>query len=192
MKWIVGLFGAAFAVWLALNVSPLIAMASLGAALQRHDQVAVARRLDIPAIRASLTGQLINAYWDATGKRPPPSLTPFAGAGAAALLDPLVSDYVTENSILGFLDKGVPAAPGHSAGMRLSGIRAIWTLCLESEQRGFSKVLFRLPPGLSRREQFGVVLRLSGWEWKVAGVELPAGLRDRIVQDIVSKHGKIG
>jgi hypothetical protein len=192
MKWILGLVGLVFALWLSLNVSPLIAMASMGAALQRHDQSAVIQRLDMAAIRVSLTSQLVNAYWDATGRRPPPSLTPFAGAGAAALLNPLVSDYVTESSIMSFLDKGVPTNADHDEGMGRSGIARVWTLWLESEQRGFSKVLFKLPPGKPRREQYGLVLRLTGWRWKVAAVELPVGLRETIVREIVSKHGQLG
>jgi hypothetical protein len=166
-------------------------MASLGRATASDDRAAVTRRLDLPAIRASLTHQLVNAYWDATGRRPPPGVASYASDGAAAMANPLVSQYVTEDSILDFLERGSVASAGTSGKAGFS-MAKVWPLVRDAEQRGFTKVAFRLPPDAARQEQYGIVLRLKDFAWRVGGVELPLPLRDRIVKRMIRDHGQTG
>lgn len=63
--WIILTLGILLSVYLA---SPLIALHSIASAVETKDAVALTERIDFPALRRSLTNQIMDEYLTLTGK----------------------------------------------------------------------------------------------------------------------------
>ena len=42
-----------------------------------------------------------------------------------------------------------------------------------------------LPPKKSREEQFRVNLRLTGWHWRMVGLDLPEDLKEHLAKELI-------
>jgi hypothetical protein len=172
-------------------LSPYAALYQVGQALSKRDAAAVSARMDLDDVRKSVSRQLIAAYLKATGReaelaRSSSQLTIQVGAW---LVDPLVAEYVSPERILTLLSstpgEGSPtAALGH---IGLSSLQDVWDLVLATDRRGFTKVMFNLPLRQPREERYGLLFRISDYTWKLSGVELPAALERRLVQEMMKK-----
>jgi len=194
MKWTVRSLVALTLVWAVYYASPYMALYQFGRALSQRDAAALAERLDIDEVRKSVSRQLVTAYLKASGReaelgRSSGQLTVQVGAWMA---DPLVAEYVTAERIFGMLNGAPGAAPAGAAPEGLgqigfASLRDAWDLFLATERRGFTKVVFNLPLRQPPEARFGLLFRMSDFTWKVSGVELPAELERRIVQEIMKK-----
>ena len=156
------------------------------------------------AVRISLSRQIASAYAKATGggKQESSPVGQVAVSAGTAAIDPLIAPYLTPQAIIDLLTTGAPdaapkgvpdAAPPSSLGGGLQpfelSLDRFKELFFASESRGFRGFAVALPPGQPPEERFRLIFRLTGpsrgFTWRLVGLELPARLRDRLVQQFV-------
>ena len=181
--WISFFLGVLLGIYFA---SPFLALQRIATAVETRDAVAITERIDFPALRRSLTKQIVATYQKLTGKKFP--LGAVGQRFAVSLADPIVARLMTVTAVLDLLQKGdagnnvkvqIDRAPFSSA-----SLKSIWQLWLNSHQWG-RDFYIHLPPEGSRNEQFRVHLRLSQWRWKVVGIDLPESLKEKLAQELV-------
>lgn len=190
MRWALRIGGFLLIAWAIFIVSPFIALARLGQALQARDVAAVEERVDFRAVRLSLTKQILSEYLRATGQGQ--QLTGFsrnaAMSAGATLADPLVAQFVTPDALYRLMRGSLPQevsgdAEADGPAFDLTSTDQAWRIFLASESRGFTNILVPVPPDRSNAEQYRLHLRLKGLTWRLHGVELPAG----VVQDLARR-----
>lgn len=207
--WIVGilcLLLLAYILW------PVVGFYRLASAIEAKDSVALANLVDFPALRKSLTKQLVHAYLEMTGKKrekqkkPRLSLierTVAIGMGTS-IAEPIIVQLVNEKTLLDLLTKGRIGLKGEGGGgggggkdsaRELSELApfskqmapSAWQIWSSTEYRG-NDVFTYLPPDKARDEQFRVKFTLSGWQWKLSGLELPEPMVEEFVRDLIANE----
>jgi DUF2939 family protein len=190
MRWLLRSAAAAAMASMLFALSPYVALYRLATAVERRDEAAIEERVNFRAVRLSLTRQLVGAYLLATGraaelKQSSRQLIVNVGATVA---DPLVAELATPTALMDLLAGSRQAArvtAGAAARVDFGSVHALWHLFLAADTHGFRAIRFLLPTDRPREEQFRLQLRLSRGRWRLVGVELPAGVRDRLVQEII-------
>jgi hypothetical protein len=200
MKWTIRILAGLVLLWAIYFVSPYAALYQFGRALSQHDAAALTARLDIEEVRKSVARQLVAAYLKATGReaelgRPSGQLKLDVGAWAA---DPLVAEYVSPERIIALLNGQPGAGPAPGAELGAAGglgsvgpgsAQDLWDLVRATERRGFTKVAFSLPLRQPAEARYELLFRLSHFTWILAGVDLPAVVERRLVQEIMARQG---
>ena len=212
MRWLLrSLVVLAFA-WVVFILSPYVAFHRLAKAVQAKDIAAITERVNFSAVRISLSRQIASAYAKATGggKQESSPVGQVAVSAGTAVIDPLIAPYMTPEAIIDLLTRGAPDTPPKGAPdtvpkgvpdaappSSLGGGLQLFDLSLDrfkelffaSESRGFRGFAVALPPGQPPEERFRLIFRLTGpsrgFTWRLVGLELPARLRDRLVQQLV-------
>jgi len=65
-----------------------------------------------------------------------------------------------------------------------ASFKNLWQLWVNSDYRGRSFHVY-LPPKKPRAEQFWADLRLSGWRWRIVGLDLPEDLKEHLAKELV-------
>jgi hypothetical protein len=181
--WIILTLGILLSVYLA---SPLIALHSIASAVETKDAVALTERIDFPALRRSLTNQIMDEYLTLTGKKLP--LHAIGKRVIISVADPVIARLMTIRALLDLLgkaDAGEKAKlPLERAPFTTGSFRSLWQLWLNSDYRGRSFYIY-LPPKKSRAEQFRAHLRLIGWRWRIVGLELPEDLKEHLARELI-------
>ena len=201
MRWFLRSLAALALLWALFVASPYVALYDLARAAQARDLAAIEKRVDFAGLRRSLARQIAASYAKAVGGERGPGATAQLGAAAgAAMLDPLIADYVSPDAVARLVREGWPAvleteaaAAGAGGPLALvdpsafpSGekLRQLWSL---SEWRGFTSFHLGVPqPGVA--EPFQLQFRLSGFTWRLSGIELPEPLKERLVREIVARQ----
>jgi hypothetical protein len=192
MRWFLrSLVVLAFA-WTVFALSPYAALYGLAEAARAGDLAAIEARVNLRAVRVSISRQVVVAYLRATGREaeldvPTGSLA--AGAGAT-IADPVVAEHVSMEAVARLL-QGREARLGEATvgePLRLASLHAAWRLFAEAESRGFRAISFALPPGRPPGEQVRAQLRLAGFTWRLVGVRLPDAVTDRLVEELVRRN----
>ena len=76
--------------------------------------------------------------------------------------------------------------------LRVRSIQSAWRIYALSELHGFRHVLISLPPDKPVAERFRLKLRLTGWTWKLTGIELPQGVLKRLLRRVPEAWSKRG
>ena len=84
--------------------SPFIALRRISIAVETRDAVALTERTDFPAVRRSLTKQIVATYLKLTGKKLP--LGAIGRGFAFSVADPVVARLMTVTALLYLLQKG--------------------------------------------------------------------------------------
>jgi ABC-type dipeptide/oligopeptide/nickel transport system permease subunit len=184
-----------WAVWITLPLvillavyiaSPLIALHSIASAVQTKDAVALTERIEFPAVRRSLTKQLVANYRRLTGKTVP--LGALGRRLVVSVADPVVARLMTVRALLDLLGKGEAGEGGkvriERAPITPNAFKSVWRLWLNSDYLG-RDFYVRLPPEGPRDDRFTLHLRLINWRWKVVGIDLPEELKERLAQEII-------
>jgi Protein of unknown function (DUF2939) len=196
-RWIVGalvLACAAYWFW------PYAGAYELARAAEQRDAATVAERIDFTGLRHSLARQVIRSYLRQSGRDDklgaygrgmavslgttvadpyleqllnPDTMTALLGAGQ---LKPIT----VENRTFSF-DQPLPTLPHALSGDLLPVI-------FGSGYDGLSTFVLNVPATSGRSESYGVHLRRDGLTWRLAGLDLPASLVDRITADIVARE----
>ena len=181
--WITTTLGIALGVYIA---SPLIALHGIASAVEAQDAAALSERLEFPALRRSLTKQIVAEYLKLTGKKLP--IQAMARTLVVSVADPIVARLMTVRAILDLLGKGDAGEkaklPIDRAPFTASSFQSLWRLWLESDYRGSNFYVYLPPKGL-REEQFRVHLRIIRWHWWVVGLELPEDLKERLARELI-------
>jgi Protein of unknown function (DUF2939) len=114
MRMTLSISAALVALWLAYAVSPFVGVYRLVGAIEQRDVAALSARVDFPAVRGSLAGQVARMYLKITGKAGEPGklidqLSQQLAAGvAASIADQVVADLVSPHGLLDLLRTGGP------------------------------------------------------------------------------------
>jgi hypothetical protein len=204
MRWLFRSLVVLALAWVVFILSPYVAFYKLAKAVQAKDVAAITERVNFSAVRISLSRQIASAYAKATGsgKQESSPVGQVAVSAGTAAIDPLIAPYLTPQAIIDLLTTGAPdaapkgvpdAAPPSSLGGGLQpfelSLDRFKELFFASESRGFRGFAVALPPGQPPEERFRLIFRLTGpsrgFTWRLVGLELPARLRDRLVQQFV-------
>src|SRR5215207_8243791 len=203
MRWLFRSLVVLALAWVVFILSPYVAFYKLAKAVQAKDVAAITERVNFSAVRISLSRQIASAYAKATGggKQESSPVGQVAVSAGTAAIDTVIAPYMTPQAIIDLLTtgapdaapKGVPDAPPPSLGGGLQpfelSLDRFKELFLASESRGFRGFAVALPPGQPPEERFRLIFRLTGpsrgFTWRLVGLELPARLRDRLVQQFV-------
>jgi hypothetical protein len=182
---------ALLALCLAYAAWPYFGVYELVAAVQARDVAAVNKRIDFPALRRSLTAQLVRTYLRITGKggRPGSALEQFAVGFGATVADPIVAKLVAPEALLDLLRDGRPSGVFSDNVPSIEGVSTkalgnIWRLYWNSELR-IGKFYVAVPVDKAPSERFRLEFCLAGWTWRLCGTELPEQLQVRLVQEIL-------
>ena len=187
--------GAALALaWVAFLAWPYFNLYRLAQAAEARDAAGIERLTDFPALRASLSQQIITEYLARTGRgRETSELGRQVAVGAGtSIADPLLAKYVTPEAILDLLQRGAlsaegaaaPGLAGPAAALTIGSLENLWRVYAQSESHGFRRVIVYVASPARPEDRFGLTMRFRDFGWKLAGIELPAGLRARLVDEI--------
>ena len=173
------LLGAYFA-------APLIALHRIAPAVDTRDAVALTERIEFPALRRSLTKQIVATYLKLTGKQLP--LGAIGRRFAVSIADPIVARLMTVTALLDLLEKGDAGknvkVQADKAPFSSTSLKSIWQLWLNSDYRGRDFYIY-LPPEGARDEQFRLQLRFTQWRWKLVGLNLPDSLKEQLARELI-------
>jgi hypothetical protein len=178
------------ALCLAYVAWPFASLYGVVRAAQRNDVAAVAQHIDGAALRRSLTAQLIDTYARITGRAS--GRSGLMASVAASFTDPLVEKLIASASIAEIMRSGwsVPLLgdrPAGLEGLELNALGSVWQLYLGADY-GLGEVRFPVPVSRPKEKQFRVRLALSGWTWKLAGLDLPFELQERLVRELIKQE----
>jgi hypothetical protein len=186
MRWALWITFALVILLAVYIASPLIALHSIASAVEARDAAALTERIEFPALRRSLTRQIVATYRRLTGKT-----VPLGAVGrrlAVSVADPVVARLMTVRALLDLLGKG---EAGERARVRIerapitpNAFNSVWRLWLNSDYLG-RDFYVHLPPEGPREDQFTLHLRPINWRWKVVGIDLPEELQERLAQEII-------
>jgi len=178
------------AVWFAWSAWPFLALYDLVRAAQSADAAAIEQRVDFPALRRSLSSQIITAYARATGKK-------LDGGGlmagiASAFADPFVEKLLSPQALTDLIKNGWPREmlaerPEGFEGLDLNTLGNALQLYLASDY-GIGEFRVPLPVNLPVPRQFRIRLALSDWTWKMSGLDLPHALQDRLARELIRQE----
>lgn len=194
LRWSLWIGTALAFLWLVYCVSPYVALYRFERAVQAHDAAAVQRRVNLRALRFSLTKQVANAVVEAgaRGHQLDAQNRQMAVGAAIAIAEPLVARLLTPETIIDLLDDGWPQdlAPDGAptmGGLQIRSPSQVWRFFTRSEGRGFRNVVVTFPPRARPEAQFRLKLRLGGWTWRITEIELPTVLRERLVRELAER-----
>lgn len=148
-----------------LYFTPYFALQEIESAARRGDAAALEKRVDFPAVRASVKRQVVARIDQAVAANPNP-LAAFGSALAGALSEPAVDALITPDNMARMLrGENIGAVQGPTLQLDTSKV--------ELEYIGvnrFQAVTAPAPDG------FTLILTREGWlDWKLVSVILPAG-----------------
>jgi hypothetical protein len=194
MRWTLRIIVLVALLWIGYAAWPFWAVYDFATAVERRDGGAVADRVNFPAVRQSLSEQIMLAYLQLTGKDA--RLGQFgrgiAVAAAASMADPIVAKFVSAEALIdllrddGGLALGLPDQATTSARLSSGSLGNVWQLFIHSEQ-GLRTFALDVPIGAPAPRRFRLLFRLTAWTWKLSAVELPAELRLRLARELVKQ-----
>jgi hypothetical protein len=162
--------------WLAFLAWPIFTLATLTRAIERGDAPTVIAHVEFPALRNSLTQQIVGTYLRLTGKKVSPLLLGAAGV-ADTIADPVVGKLVTAEALTDFLRTGwpnavVPERPPGTVGLSAANIGTAWEI-FGSSSYGIRRFEIAVPPSFPPNRRFGLEFRLTQWRWHLVGIRMP-------------------
>jgi hypothetical protein len=156
-----------FVLWLGYAAGPFLAVYRLVDTVQARDEAALIERVDFPALRASLTAQIVRTYLRITGKagRPGSLLEQFAVGVGASMAYPIVTKLITPEALLDLLQNGRPPTMENVPsieGLSSEALRNLWRVYLNSEL-GIGRFFVIVPVDKPADESFRLQFCLRGW-----------------------------
>ena len=183
---------AAYWGWALAGTAQLASVASEG------DAEAVMQRVDLPALRRSLGGQIAHAYLEQNPqfKKLLPLEQGFVGSVGGGAADELLRELLTPENIAALLNKGrvgLPKAGAPDTGtlwrmpplgeaLRAGPLQAL----MNSHFDGPLSFVVDLDSGEGR---YRVHLHLSGSTWRLSGLDLPEQVSARLAREIAERVG---
>ena len=190
MRWTIGIGTIALVLWLAYSVWPFFAVYRLASAVQARDVAAVDELVDFPALRRSLTTQIVRTYLRITGKagQRGSMLENFAVGAAASVADPIVAKLISADALLDLLQNGRPPGVFSDNAPSIEGLSSqalgnVWRVYTNSEL-GIARFFIAVPVDKQPGESFRLGFCLTGWRWKLCSAGLPEQLQFRLAQEI--------
>lgn len=182
--------------WLAYAASPFFGVYRLVSVVEDRDTAALPERVDFPALRKSLTAQIVRTYLRITGKigQTGSILEQFAVNVGASVADPIVTKLISPEALLDLLQNGHPSGVFSEnaplvGGLNAGGLRNVWRVYVNSEL-GIGRFFLDVPVDKPREESFRLQFCLRDWTWKLCGAELPEQLQIRLAQELVKSESR--
>jgi hypothetical protein len=193
MRWTIGISISLLVLWLAYAVSPYFAVYRLASAVQARDGATANELVDYPAIRKSITAQIVRTYLRITGKtgRPGSMLEQFSVGAGASVADPIVAKLISPDALLALLQNGrlsgvisddAPPIEGLSSQALGNALQVF-----ANSELGIARFFVTVPINKPPEQSFQLGFCLTGWRWKLCSVELPEQLNFRLAQEIVKR-----
>jgi hypothetical protein len=180
--------------WLAYAVWPFFAVYSLAGAVQARNAAAVNELVDYPALRKSLTAQIVRTYLRITGKagRPGSILEQFAVGIGASVADLIVAKLISPDALLALLQNGrLPGVVSDNVppieGLSREALGNAWRVYTNSEL-GIARFFVTVPVDKPAAESFRLGFCLTAWRWKLCSAELPEQIQLRLAQEISERE----
>lgn len=181
MRWFLGGVAAIMVLMLLYLGSAASSLAALAAAVRAGDGAAVAARTDIPALRSSLSEQIVAAYLERTGEKRQvkPMERMLIGALGSGIADAMLAKLLTADNLVKILKAGkLDGEPGVPA---IAGIPSLADLDTGNALAMLGRLRFVKPVQLAVRisgtddpEQYAAIdLHFQDLQWKLAGITLP-------------------
>ena len=194
MRWTIGIGTSLLILWLAYAVWPFFTVYRLADALQTRNVAAVSELVDFPALRRSLTIQIVRTYLRLTGKagRPGSILEQFSLGVGASVADTIVAKLISPEALLDLLQSGrlsgvfpdnVPPIEGLSS----EELRNVWRVYVNSEL-GVARFFVAVPFGKPPVESFRLGFCLTRWRWKLCSAVLPEQLQLSLAKEIAKSE----
>ena len=189
---------ATFLVVVALCVGyvawPFVSLFAVVRAAQAGDVAQIQSRIDVPALRRSLAGQIVATYARLKGIRP--DSTGLTVGVVTSFMDPFIDRLMSPVAITELMRSGWPTGvlderPAGIEGLDLDSLGNVWQLYLNSDY-GIGEVRTMVPIRQPREKQYRVQLALSNWTWKLSGLDLPVALQERLAREVMKQQGKAG
>jgi hypothetical protein len=173
---------------------PFVSLYAVVRAAQAGDVAAVQSRIDFPALRRSLAGQVVAAYARLNGIRPDP--TGLTVGVVTSFMDPFIEKLMSPVAITELMRNGWPQSvlderPTGFEGLDTDTLGNAWQLYLNSDY-GIGEVRIIVPIRAPKEKQYRVQLALSAWTWKLSGLDLPVALQERLAREVMKQQGKSG
>jgi hypothetical protein len=194
MKKTIAAFVILFALILGYVAWPFVSLFAVVRAAEAGDTAAIEQRVNFPALRRSVSAQVIGTYARLTGMKTD-------GAGltvgiAASFADPFIEKLLSPAALADLLRGAWPKTvvsdglPGGGA-IDLSSLTDALRLYWYSDY-GIGEVRIHVPADQPKEKRFRVELALNNWVWKLNGLGLPVDLQERLARELMKQQGKTG
>ena len=178
------------ALFLAWSAWPLLALYDIARAVQAGDAARIEQRVDFPSLRRSLSDQIIAAYLRVTGMKLERGVVGAFGGGIA---DAMVGKLVTPEALAALLREGWPKGvlaerPPDVAVPDFAEFGNIARLYAASDY-GIGEFRIALPLDAAPERRFRLQLALKNWTWRLAALDLPPSLSERLARELVANKG---
>ena len=191
MRLIVGIGIALVALWLAYATSAYRAAYRLADMVQTRDVTGLSEHVDFPALRQSISAQIVRKYLQLTGKdlRPGSIAEQFAVGVGAAIADPIVAKLVSPEALIEFLQNGTASSVlqdriAPMQGLSAEALGSVWRILVNSEL-GIARFLINVPVDKPATESFRLQFCFAAWKWRLCRVELPEPLQIALAQEVI-------
>ena len=179
---------------------PLVGAAQLARTARSGDAGQLFERVDVDALRRSLSRQLAAAYLDVSGKGKKMGAfgRSVAGAAVTTVADPYVAQLLTPDNVMALLSKGrVNQVSVGGRSVAVKGDLPNFTTLLDDhllsavtgsyfdQPRDF---VIPIDGGHGAEDQYGIHMRLVGLTWKLGGLDLPAPLLADMARSILAEE----
>jgi len=188
MRWLREAFLGSVALAIAFVLWPLFGLKMLADAVAARDAARFMRLVDVHQLKRSFGGQIARAQLKLSnpGRRLSPLALNLATQAGMTAADAFVVKIVEAESMFDILQPskiesfGEQIAPHPLAFPDLHNVGKL----LASELRG-RNFYVTVPLSAEPQQGYRVRLRLSKWKWKLAGVELPDHIAERLARDLM-------
>ncbi len=172
----------------------LFGAAQLASAASQRDVEAVMRRVDLPALMRSLSGQIAHAYLDQNPqfKKLLSIEQGFLGSIGSGEAEALLREVLTPENIAALLNKGRASFPNSGALVwrmpPLSGAFRNGPLQALTNSYFDGPLSFVVELG-GAEGRYNVHLHLSGTTWRLSGLDIPEEISARLAREIAERVG---
>lgn len=187
MRWLVAGSGALLMLWGGYVASPYWALWDLADALDRRDVPRLLERVNVRAVRFSLSKQVAaeGLTWSGQSLALSDAERQAAAGTIAATADPLAATLVTGDSIARLLTRPVAALAPEGGRSVSDAVGRALHIVAASRWRGFRNMYVEIPPERAAGARIRLQFRLSRLTWRLVSVDLPPADRRAMLQDFV-------
>ena len=194
MRWTARALVAVVVLLIAYLAWPLFGLKKIADAIAARDATAFTELLDVPELKRSLAVQIVLAYLRVTGKdqRLSPLARNLAVQAGVAIADAYVVEIVKAEALIDLLKQTrTETFTEPKAILRIWGLPNLRNVAklLSCEYRG-RNFYVTVPLSADAKDGFRLRLRLSQWEWRLAGIDLPEKIQFQLAQEFIKRSAR--